>query len=209
MHATTEQLLTLRDGGPVDAAIAAHAASCGPCRRELAQLAGMRQRLRALPELSPPADAWARLPRVTPAGGRSWLGWPVIVGTAAGLALGIALVLNMTQHGAAGPAPGETTDLIAATPAPASSVNGTTTAQLLATSQWLEAALQALPAAPRMTRASTALTIEELQDGIFEVDLLLGEPGLSQADERLLWQQRVRLMDALMHVRLAQLGQSH
>lgn len=209
MHATTEQLLTLRDGGPVDAQIAAHAASCGRCSREVARLAGMRQRLRELPALAPPADGWARLSRVAPAAARPWFGWPAIVGTAAGLALGIALVLNMTQHDTVGPAPGETTDLIAATPAPASSVNGTTTAQLLATSQWLEAALQALPAAPRMMRASTALTIEELQDGIFEVDLLLGEPGLSQADERMLWQQRVRLMDALMQVRLAQLGQSH
>jgi hypothetical protein len=60
-----------------------------------------------------------------------------------------------------------------------------------------------------MTRASTALTIEELQDRIFEVDLLLGQPGLGQADERMLWQQRVRLMDTLMQVRLAQLSELH
>jgi hypothetical protein len=43
-------------------------------------------------------------------------------------------------------------------------------AELLETSRQLEAALHALPAAPQVTRASTALTIAELQDRILEVD---------------------------------------
>jgi hypothetical protein len=210
MHATTEQLLSLRDGLPVDAAVAAHAAGCEECRRRQHGLERVRDGLRALPELEPPAGIWSAVaagvaaPPVPAAPRRHW---PLVVGTAAGFVLGMALILNMTQRGAEGPAPGTTTDIVAATPAPASSVNGATTAELLAASQRLEAALHALPAAPHMTRASTALTIEELQDRIFEVDLLLGQPGLGQADERMLWQQRVRLMDTLMQVRLAQLSE--
>jgi len=212
MHATTEQLLSLRDGLPVDAAVAAHAAGCDDCRRRQRGLERVRDGLRALPELEPPAGLWSAVaagvaaPPASPAPRRHW---PLVVGTAAGFVLGMALILNMTQRGAEGPAPGTTTDIVAATPAPASSVNGATTAELLMASQRLEAALHALPAAPQMTRASTALTIEELQDRIFEVDLLLGQPGLGQADERMLWQQRVRLMDTLMQVRLAQLSELH
>jgi len=212
MHATTEQLLSLRDGLPVDAAAAAHAARCEDCRRRQRGLERVRDGLRALPELEPPAGLWSAVaagvaaPPASPAPRRHW---PLVVGTAAGFVLGMALILNMTQRGAEGPAPGTTTDIVAATPAPASSVNGATTAELLMASQRLEAALHALPAAPQMTRASTALTIEELQDRIFEVDLLLGQPGLGQADERMLWQQRVRLMDTLMQVRLAQLSELH
>jgi hypothetical protein len=209
MHATTEQLLSLREGHPVDAAVVVHVDGCEDCRRALRDLRRMQARLRDLPPLEPPADLWRTVAVETlPQPRRERRRWPLLVGTAAGFALGMVLILNMTQHHDPGPAPGTTTDIVAATPAPASSVNGATTAELLATSQRLEAALYALPAAPRTTRASTALTIEELQDRIFEVDLLLNEPGLSQADERTLWQQRVRLMDTLMQVRLAQLSES-
>jgi hypothetical protein len=209
MHATTEQLLSLRDGLPVDAAVAAHAAGCDDCRRRQRDLERVRDGLRTLPELEPPAGLWSAVAAGETASPAPRHHWPLVVGAAAGFVLGMALILNMTQRGAEGPAPGTTTDIVAATPAPASSVNGATTAELLVASQRLEAALHALPAAPHMTRASTALTIEELQDRIFEVDLLLGQPGLGQADERMLWQQRVRLMDTLMQVRLAQLSELH
>jgi hypothetical protein len=210
MHATTEQLLSLRDGRPVDAGAATHVADCEQCSRALQDTKRVRAGLRELPELDPPRDLWTSIAArsMTPPV-RAHRHWPMFVGTAAGFVLGIALILNMTQRGEDGPARGTTTDIVAATPAPASSVNGATTAELLAESQQLEARLRALPAAPSMTRASTALTLEELQDRIFEVDMLLGQPGLSQADERMLWQQRVRLMDTLMQVRLAQLGESY
>jgi hypothetical protein len=57
-----------------------------------------------------------------------------------------------------------------------------------------------------VTRASTALTIAELQDRIFEIDTLLSDQRLAPDRERELWQQRVRLMDSLMQVRYAQLS---
>jgi hypothetical protein len=212
MHATTEQLLSLRDGQPVDPAVAAHAARCEECARGVRRLERTRERLRGLPPLETPRDLWrtVAVEAVTPAPRAHRTGWPMLVGVAAGFVLGIALILNMSGRGVdVGPAPGTTTDLVAATPAPASSVNGVTTAELLRTSQQLEAALHALPAAPRTTRAGTVLTLQELEDRIFEVDLLLSEPGLSQEEERTLWQQRVRLMDTLMQVRLAQLTETY
>jgi hypothetical protein len=209
MHATTEQLLSLRDGQPVAAGTAAHVHGCEPCSHQLRNLERMRSRLRALPELDPPQDLWRTVAvnavskRPGPASR-----WPLMFAVAASLALGAMLVLHTVQRPDEGPVPGSTTDLIAATPAPPSSVNGTSRAELLAASRELEAALRALPAAPRVTRASTAVTIAELQDRIYEIDLLLSDPRVNPAQERALWQQRVTLMDALMQIRYAQLAEA-
>lgn len=207
MHATTEQLLRLRDGQPVEAGPAAHVAACDRCRRDLQGLARMRSRLRNLPQLDPPGDLW-RMVAVNAVGRprRARRPWLLAAGMAASIVLGAVLVFSIAQRPDAGPQRGTTTDLIAATPAPASSVNGVTRAELLETSRRLEAALRALPAAPQVTRASTALTIAELQDRIYDVDLLLSDPRLDPGREHALWQQRVRLMDTLMRVRYSQLS---
>jgi len=207
MHATTEQLLSLRDGQPVDAASSAHVARCAQCRRRLDALSRMRAELRKLPELAPPRDLW-RVVAVNAVAGtrRPRRQWPQVAGLAAGLVLGVALLVNLAPRPGDEPVRGTTTDLVASTPAPASSVNGVTRAELLETSRRLEAALRALPAAPQVTRASTALTIAELQDRIYEVDLALSDPRLGPARERALWQQRVTLMDTLMRVRYSQLS---
>lgn len=212
MHATTEQLLSLRDGRPVDAEVVAHADECVECQQALRGMERLRARLRALPELDPPRDLWRTLPldapRVPERRAQTSWHWQVGAGIAAAAALAIALVLNVRQAPDDGPAPGTTTDLVAATPAPMSSVNGVTTAELLETSRQLETALRVMPAAPQVTRASTALTIAELQDRIFQVDTMLSEPELDPASEQELWRQRVRLMDTLMQVRYAQLAES-
>ena len=208
MHATTEQLLSLRDGQPVEAGAAAHTAGCEQCRRELARLVRVRAQLQALPQLDPPVGAWrvaAADAAVAPAAG-SATRWQWVAGIAASFVLGMALVIGIGHREDAGPARGTTTDLIASTPAPASSVNRVTTGELLETSRQLEAALRALPAAPRVTRASTALTIAELQDRIVDIDMRLNDQRLDPAMERALWQQRVMLMDTLMQVRFAQLS---
>jgi hypothetical protein len=206
MHATTEQLLSLRDSQPVEAGVAAHVAACALCRRRLAACERTRERLRAMPAIDPPGDLWRTVAvGAISASRRPRPRWPVLVGFAASFALGVAVILRMGATPDEGPAPGSTTDLIASTPAPVSSVNGTSKAELLAASQRIEAVLRAMPAAPRVTRASTALTIAELQDRIFEIDAALNDRQLDPVTEQALWQQRVRLMDTLMQVRYAQL----
>jgi hypothetical protein len=211
MHATTEQLLSLRDGAAVDASTRAHVATCAQCQQALAATARVRAELRALPSLQPPRDLWGAIAvDGLPATRRRRLAaWPMLGGLAAGFVLGIALILNMSGREADRPAPGTTTDLVASTPAPSSSTTGASRAELVATSQQLEAALRALPAAPRVTRTSTALTIDELQDRIQDVDLMLGDPRLDAENERRLWGQRVQLMTTLMQVRYAELQEGY
>ena len=212
MHATTQQLLSLRDGAAVEASARAHVAACPQCQAALAATARVRTELRGLAQLEPPRDLWGTIvPRGLPLQARRTrpLGWPMLGGLAAGFVLGMALILNMSGTPEDRPLPGTTTDLVASTPAPASSTSGASRAELVATSQQLEAALRALPAAPRVTRTSTALTIDELQDRIQELDLMLGDPRLDAESERRLWGQRVELMNTLMQVRYAQLRESY
>lgn len=211
MHATTEQLLSLRDGDVVDASLSAHVAACPQCQGALAAAVRVRAELRALPPLQPPRNLWGAiaadgLPETRRRGPAAW---PMLGGLAAGFVLGIALILNMSGREADRPAPGTTTDLVASTPAPASSTSGASQADLVATSQQLEAALRALPAAPRVTRTSTALTIDALQDRIQDVDLMLDDPRLDEENERRLWGQRVQLMSTLMQVRYAELQEGY
>ena len=206
MHATTEQLLSLRDGEAVPAEVQDHVAGCRECQQSLTEMLRVRAGLRELSPLEPPRDLWATIAvDALPATGRAAGWWPMAGGLVAGFALGLALILNLGAPPGDGPAPGTTTDLVAATPAPAGSVRGASQAELVATSQQLEAALRALPAAPRVTRTSTAYTIDELQRSIGEVDLMLSEPALDTASERDLWARRVDLMNTLMQVRYAEL----
>lgn len=213
MHATTEQLLSLRDGAAVDASMRAHVATCPQCQQALAASARVRAELRALPPLEPPRDLWGAIAvdGLPAARRRRPAAWPILGGLAAGFVLGIVLIMimNMSGREADRPAPGTTTDLVASTPAPSSSTPSASRAELVATSQQLEAALRALPAAPRVTRTSTALTIDELQDRIQDVDLMLGDPRLDAENEHRLWGQRVQLMTTLMQVRYAELQEGY
>lgn len=206
MHATTEQLLSLRDGEAVPAGVQEHVAGCRECQQSLTEMLRVRAGLRELPPLEPPRDLWATIAvDALPSTDHGTRWWPMAGGLAAGFALGLALILNLGAPPEDGPAPGTTTDLVAATPAPASSVRGASQDELVATSQQLEAALRALPAAPRVTRTSTAYTIDELQRSIGEVDLMLNQPALDADSERDLWARRVDLMNTLMQVRYAEL----
>ena len=58
MHAPIEQLLNLRDGAPVDAAVQTHVTHCRQCTESLAGLGSMRERLQALPPLASTPHSW-------------------------------------------------------------------------------------------------------------------------------------------------------
>jgi hypothetical protein len=201
MHATTEQLLSLRDGLPVPVDAARHVADCPACQAERERLAGMRARLKALPAVAPPRDLWQTVaiavlrdrppPRRDP--------WAALAGFAASFVLGLALILQADRQDDAGLKPASVTpsDRVAATPArqPAR--------EWMERSRRLEAALRAMPAARRVTRAGTALTLSELEEQLRRVDMRLGQSLPPEAHEAL-WRQRVRLMDSLVLVRYAQ-----
>ncbi len=77
---------------------------------------------------------------------------------------------------------------------------------LMVESRQIERNLRALPAQPSLVRASTAVTISELQDQVAGIDYLLNHPDLrlSPEQEEIYWRERVRLMNSLLWLRTAQ-----
>ncbi|MEO0425265.1 MAG: hypothetical protein AAF184_23210 [Pseudomonadota bacterium] len=61
MHANLQQLLSIRDGAPVDAECRAHVAECRHCQRELEHLECVTRNLRTLPDEEAPASAWTEI----------------------------------------------------------------------------------------------------------------------------------------------------
>lgn len=77
---------------------------------------------------------------------------------------------------------------------------------LMVESRQIERNLRALPAQPSLVRASTAVTISELQDQVAGIDYLMNHPDLrlSPEQEEIYWRERVRLMNSLLRLRTAQ-----
>jgi len=77
---------------------------------------------------------------------------------------------------------------------------------LMVESRQIERNLRALPAQPSLVRASTVVTISELQDQVAGIDYLLNhlELHLSPGQEEIYWRERVRLMNSLLRLRTAQ-----
>jgi hypothetical protein len=218
MHASIEELLSLRDGE--DDAAFAHVAGCAQCRAELERLRRARTALAELPLQQPAPSAWSGIQRHAarqPKHSRVWM-FTSGMGVAAALMLVGLLVLRAERSTPpVQPAP------LASTTSPANdagaqSATSATDAQSPATadsrdalierSRQLEAALAAVRFDPQLVNAGTAATIETLQDHIAFVDYRLSmeaEDPLPPEQERRLWQQRVDLMDSLVNVRYAQL----
>jgi hypothetical protein len=78
---------------------------------------------------------------------------------------------------------------------------------LIQRSMQLEQALRAMPAGPQVVSAGTAGTIAALEDRVALIDYQLSlesEHSLTPEQSRLLWRERVDLMNSLVQVRYAQ-----
>lgn len=204
MHAcnaiTLDQLLSVRDGGLVDAAAARHVETCDACARELARLRLTQASLRSLPELqAPPYDAAALGARLRHARLYRSIGTAAAAGVGA-LALLLAVTLggNRDQATTATRLDHESSSIARPEPELHS---------LVIRSQELESYLQRLPSRPRVERASTSIAIDSLQESIQWVDYQLSladDVGLTDRQAARLWQDRVQLMDSLVKVRYAE-----
>lgn len=183
-HATTAELLDLRDGEGTSWT-RDHVATCATCAGELYRLEQMRARLRALPSLHPPRD---RFPVIAAAARaqrrRRWLQ------SAVGLASAAALTL--LTWSAVRPAPGDE-----------SAKRQAALDRAIARSQTLEQALRALSPEQRALPGEAAQVVAELRGRIAQLDDELSIPGMwSREPERVvdLWRERAGLMSALVDV---------
>jgi hypothetical protein len=197
MHADIEELLNLRDGGPIGSDRAAHVAGCEQCRRELALLEARAAELRRLPQFVPPKHLWPaiRLRLAHDHVRRSWT--RNRIGSAAAAAV---VIVSLGAFWALRPAHiGRRTDADTALSAAESN------RPLVQRSQQLEGVLQNLPQRPAVERAATSAAIDDLQAQIEMLDLQIADTPHGDVDKaHRLWDTRVQLLTSLVQVRYAE-----
>jgi hypothetical protein len=232
MHPSTEDLLSVRDGEPVDAEVRAAIAGDVAQSREVERLRSARHALRSLPDVAPPDGVWEQIvasERETRPRSARWRKYAASAGIAAAVAALAIFVIGSPPRPAGRPA------LPAAVPADGglttsterfpSTVVGADTPfdpdapflggrvvpasypALLQESARLDRALRRLPYQRPMMSAETATTIAGLEDRIALIDeqITYGNArGVPQPQRVALWGERVDLMNALVHVRYAQ-----
>lgn len=193
MHADIQQLIALRDGEPVAADAARHVRECARCTQNITALVQVESRLRELPPVQPPPDAWSRIKtRRERESGPALMRFRVIRIA--------ALVAFMAVLVAAGHFLGQR----------AVNDNGSATAlagtasmlELQARSRELEYQLERYGSGGVMSMR-TAGTIGELEDSIALIDFRLNAVR-DEAQQRALWRQRVELMETLVTVHAAE-----
>jgi hypothetical protein len=192
MHARPDELLSLRDGEPVDACVAAHVAGCAECSAWISSARTLRERLRDLPIV--PGDSgtgWVSVQerlgrRERPRGGRATAARAAAAASVA--ALGLFATLRVLE-------PSATNDRHVAVPV--------AVADLRARSQALEALLAALPDRPAVARADTSLPIDSLESQVQWLDHQLSVAGsqLPAPQAEALWRDRVEVMNSLVQLR--------
>lgn len=200
MHASLEQLISLRDGGLVAAEAAEHVRACTYCRREVTRLERWRQNFRELPGFRAPEDTWQKIvaridqPERKPHRVR-WM-------PAAGLALAASLVAAVVLV---------TWSIRAPTPVSRAPSGSPLLVQLQSRSRYLENIVQAMntDSDQGVTNAGTAATVAALEDRIALIDYAINQANTAPRPSRdlaQLWQQRVNLMQSLAAVRYAQVS---
>lgn len=201
MHAAIHQLLSLRDGAPVDAQIAHHVERCAECAAELARLVRVQQRLQSLPAIEPPAAAWQRIagrmhsPQVRR---RSRAPWAI----AAAIVVAVAGAFLVSEVRAPG---GQLPAVQLRTPSAPEKSAAIALEQLVAQSQELDQMLQYLPERPSVERVTLAATIDTIEARVQWLDQQLSyDTDLDDVRATQLWRERVDLMDSLVKVRYAE-----
>ena len=205
MHASIEQLLDLRDAQSQDARagdpeLRAHVDSCGACKAELSRLVNLRETMRSLAEIEPPAGRWQDIVQAPAKSGISWR-QPLVWGMAASLLVMVWVAGNLSgRDSIESRVAGQAGDAARA----AVAANGYDDVDaLIDRSRRLGMLLQSLPGRPEVVRAGTDNTIASLENSLALVNYTLNQPDteLTSGEAKELWQYKVNLMDSLVNVR--------
>jgi hypothetical protein len=184
-HLSIEELLGLRDGAAPEEH-SQHLTQCAECAAELERLHDLRSRLTRLPVSRPERDVWPAV-RVAAEANR-WRG-PWIWGARVVATLAATFTLAVGVRG--------TVD------AWRESRLTRETHALMAESQRLEQALRSYDTSGRVVAGRTAGAVAELENQIALIDGQLAQAQTGRATSRDLldlWQERVRLLDAMASV---------
>ncbi|HEY6640598.1 hypothetical protein [Povalibacter sp.] len=203
MHATVHQLLSLRDGEPVDAEAARHVERCAVCTAELARLGRVQQGMQSLAPLEPPDRAWQQVAeRLQVATSSRKTRVPRAFAAAAVVVVVSGLLFRqldapIDELPSAQIERDSAEEVLSLSPLD----------QLVAQSQELDQMLQYLPERPAVERVALAVTIDTIEERVQWLDQQLSyahDTGLNDAQATQLWRERVDLMDSLVKVRYAE-----
>jgi hypothetical protein len=215
MQPRTEDLLTLRDGEPIEATLKARLLADPSTAAGLQRLRSRRDGLRALPPVLPNDAAGARVLAAMEAARAKHRRRPGRRGAALAASLGAAVLIAIALR----PSPVAETEVAAVPrgagtqpaegPAPDSGTESSAPdyLALIEESVRLERALSLLPAQRMVMRGGTAGTIAGLEDQIALIDAqltLAAGGGAEPQYQAALWRERVDVMHALVQVRYAQ-----
>ena len=201
MHARLDQLLSLRDGAPVDAELLTHLQQCAVCQAESSRLAQTRERLQALPAIDPPRDFWPDIDARAAVAPRRHVGY------GAGIAAAVAVLAVLGYLGQRTDVTSQQTANVETESVIVAGASSQELERLIAQSRELEAVLAYLPERPQVERVSTSATVDSIEQRIQWLDYQLAngsDAGLDQRQAQRLWSERVDLMDSLVKVRYAE-----
>ena len=184
MHPSLEELLEA-EGPGASPRLREHVASCPACAEELSRIEAVRTSLRALPAERPAKDLWPAIARNV---GRRRLRSRLHLAAAAAFLVGLFAAMSLLRGPSAPRAPQQDPKLHS----------------LIRQSQQLEALALGLQARSPAMSGWQAYTISELESRIALVDArIAGAPAGGRPAGRTvdLWQERVRLLDALVQAR--------
>lgn len=210
MHASIEQLISLRDREPVDARVATHMKGCRECQGRLADVRDCQTALQQLPLLEPSPAVYAavrqQLDRGATAGKR--LAVAATVAAAALLVfawMSISVRLNSAVEGAGQQFAGQ-----GAHGSVRSGAMNAATTELIRRSQALESVFAQMAEFPTdRPSESTAMALNALQDRLALLDYGLNQSQLDpQVQEQIqqLWQRRVDTLQSMVGVQQAELA---
>lgn len=203
MHARIEQLLSLRDGAPVDATVQAHVAVCAACAQSLAGLGTLRERLAALPAPQVTPRDWETVKldvarRLANERQRHFVARGALVASVVMIAIATAWRLHEPAVPSASLAVPSSRDAQRALAADRLE-------QLRFQSEALEDLLSELPRQPAIQRAGTALPMDTIEAQVQWLDhqILLHDDELRPDTAEQLWRERVEAMNSLVRLRYA------
>jgi hypothetical protein len=215
MHPSTEDLLSVRDGEPLDARMSEAIAADARYGNEVERLRRTQAALRNLEPLEAPPGAWERIAAVereTRYRSPRWLRRAAGAGVAAAVAATAVVYLGGPRDRSSADVATATTGATSAqqafdVPLAGARVVPASYTELVAESARLERLLGQISYQRPLMSGATASTIAGLEDRIGVIDEQLTYStarGLPEPQREALWSERVDLMSALVHVRYAQ-----
>ena len=210
MHPRIDQLLSWRDGAPVDVATREHAEQCTTCAAAVRRLTERQRSLQELPQFEAPDIEYSRIlaraqevrSPASNAGNRLRA-----VAAAAIVAAVVAQFVVIDRRQNHGPQQVQV-DSNAAEAVPIRHEQGDpAVARLVEQSRELDELLQKMPRRPEVQRVSMAGTVDRIEQRVQWLDVQLSAVPAGAADDsvsRRLWRERVDLMDSLVAMRYAE-----